>query len=420
MAAKRLFVPVLLLLMGLAGLLFVSLRPSLAARLPGQIVVMPDHPQWLARYPDRPFFMCGPGDPEGFLYRGARRADGARDGDQEALIRKLAGTGANCIYLIAVRSHGGDGDPTQNPFVDNDPTKGLNPAVLDQWERWFNAMDRAGIVIYFFFYDDSARVWNTGDRVCAAEKAFFEGLVNRFEHHKNLIWCLAEEYQEALTPRRAHKLAAIIRAADDHDHVIAVHKLPGTSFAEFADDPYVDQFAMQLEAGEAEAYHRAVVSAWQQAQGRYNVNMAEAPDFGTGQKARRTEWACAMGGAYVMVIEMDIASTPRADLEDCGRLVHFFERTDFWRMAPHDELALGATKYVLARPGHSYIAYRAGGGQRMGLRDMAAGAYVLVWFDCATGKTIRQTHVRVRRGDNLWPVPLSLGDEVALYVKRTG
>ena len=41
----------------------------------------------------------------------------------------------------------------------------------------------AGIVIYFFFYDDSARIWNTGDVVGSAEKKFLEGLVNRFEHH---------------------------------------------------------------------------------------------------------------------------------------------------------------------------------------------------------------------------------------------
>ncbi len=401
-----------------AGFAVVESSEKPARPLMGQIVVMPGCAQWLARYPDRPFFMCGPGDPEGFLYRGLRRADGTRDGDQEALIRKLASTGANCIYLIAVRSHGGDGDATQNPFIDNDPNKGLNQAVLNQWERWFTLMDRAGIVIYFIFYDDSTRVWDTGDSVCAAEKAFFEAIVDRFEHHKNLIWCVAEEYEEALTRQRVHQLAAIIRAADDHDHVIAVHKLPGTSFADFADDPCVDQFAMQLPRGDARAYHRAVVSAWRQAKGRYNINMAEAPGFGTGARARRMEWACVMGGAYVMVIGMDIASTPLTDLEDCGRLVNFFESTDFWRMAPHDELALEATKYVLAWPGHSYIAYRSGGRRRMGLRDMTPGTYTLVWFDCATGKTIRQKFVHVSHGNNFWLVPPVLGEEVALYVKR--
>ena len=68
-----------------------------------------------------------------------------------SLITKLKGTGANSIYLMAVRSHGGDGNSTENPFVNNDPAKGINMAVLDQWETWFTEMDRNGIVIYFFF-----------------------------------------------------------------------------------------------------------------------------------------------------------------------------------------------------------------------------------------------------------------------------
>ncbi|MFO7899840.1 MAG: hypothetical protein R6V58_12370, partial [Planctomycetota bacterium] len=133
-------------------LLIVSAARAAADPLPGQIVVCPENPAWLVRYDPkgdhRPFFLCGPGDPEGFLYRGERRPDGTRDGDQMKLIRKLAPTGANCIYLMAVRSHGGDGDRTQNPFVRNDPKHGLNQAVLAQWERWFKAMDKAGIVIF--------------------------------------------------------------------------------------------------------------------------------------------------------------------------------------------------------------------------------------------------------------------------------
>ena len=150
---------------------------------PGQLVVHPANPRWLVRYDPggkhKPFFMCGPGDPEGFLYRGKLRPDGTRDGDQLKLIKKLKGTGANCIYLMAVRSHGGDGDKTENPFIDNDPKKGLNPKVLDQWDGWFAEMDKAGIVIFFFFYDDSARIWKTGDAVGMGEQRFIHDLVKR-------------------------------------------------------------------------------------------------------------------------------------------------------------------------------------------------------------------------------------------------
>jgi len=125
----------------------------------GHIIVDSEHPQWLKRKGGRPFFMCGPGDPEDFLYRGKLRTDGTREGDQAELIEKIKGTGANCIYLMAVRSHGGDGDKTHNPFVNNDASKGVNPKVLEQWEEWFSEMDRNGIMIYFFLYDNSTRIW---------------------------------------------------------------------------------------------------------------------------------------------------------------------------------------------------------------------------------------------------------------------
>jgi len=390
--------------------------------MPGQIVVDPKNPAWLVRYDragnHKPFFMCGPGDPEGFLYRGTRRPDGTRDGDQLALIEKLKPTGANCIYLQAIRSHGGDGDKTHNPFVDNDPANGLNAKVLDQWETWFAKMDEAGIVIYFFLYDDSAAIWKTGDEVGPAERAFIEGLVNRFKHHRHVIWCVAEEYQERFSARRVSNIAAVIRAADEHHHPIAVHKLSGLDFREFAEDPNIDQFAIQHNAKTADQLHAGMVKAFGEAKGRYSLNMSEAAGHGTGETARRNTWACAMGGAHVMVLGMDIAGTSVSDLEDCGRLVRLFESKNVTAMAPHDELAAGATQYVLATPGQAYIAYSASATGPMGLKAMTAGVCDFTWLDCASGATVQQQGVRVADGDQAWDRPQGIGAEAVVYVRR--
>jgi hypothetical protein len=384
----------------------------------GQIVVDAEHPQWLKRKGGGPFFMCGPGDPEGFLYRGNLRPDGTRDGDQMELIEKMKGTGANCIYLMAVRSHGGDGDKTHNPFVDNNPAKGISPKVLNQWKIWFSEMDRSGIVIYLFFYDDSARLWDTGDIVGEAERDFIHTIVNKFEHHKNLIWCIAEEYQEAFSAERVKNIAAEIRTADNYDHVIAVHKLNGLDFSEFADEPNIEQFAIQYNVPSAEALHKGMVSTFEQAKGRYNLNMSEAADYGGGEIARRKSWACAMGGSYVMILGMDIATTAKSDLEDCGRLVHFFESTNFNEMSPHDELKFAGTKYVLARPGLSYIAYSAELKGKIGLKDMRRGIYKFRWFDCVTGKEVKQAEVNVEAGDQSWEKPGGIGRELVVYIRR--
>ncbi|MHB1456737.1 MAG: apiosidase-like domain-containing protein [Armatimonadota bacterium] len=383
-----------------------------------QIIVDKDNSSWLARRDGSPFFMCGPGDPEGFLYRGKLNPDGTRNGDQMELIKKLAGTGANCIYMIAVRSHGGDGDKTQNPFIGNDLDKELNSDLLNQWEAWFTEMDRNNIVIYLIFYDDSTKLWNTGNAAEKKESNFFIDIVGRFKHHKNLIWCIAEEYQEALSAERVWKMAAIIRKNDEYAHPIAVHKLSGLDFTEFADDPNIDQFAVQFNVKTAKELHNGLIKARKSAAGRYNLNMSESVDFGTGDEARKKLWSCAMAGSYAMVLGMDIAGTSLSDLDDCGKLVRFMESTAFNEMSPHDELAYGGTDYVLASSDDSFILYSASVEKTMGLKRIKPGNYELNWFNCINGQWVIQPHVKVLNTTSKWNKPSIVVNEAALYIRR--
>jgi hypothetical protein len=195
--------------------------PAATAARASALIVDPERPAHFKYAGGGLHYLCAAGDPEGFLYRGTRNADGTRAGDQQALIQKIAPTGANGIYVMAVRSHGGDGAADENPFVDSDPTRGLDEDILNQWDTWFSAMDAAGVVIYFFFYDDSARVWRTGDQVGPEERAFFETLVRRYKHHRHLVWVIGEEYSEGLSRRACLRwppsspplMIAVIRSA---------------------------------------------------------------------------------------------------------------------------------------------------------------------------------------------------------------
>jgi hypothetical protein len=386
--------------------------------LSGQIIADPANPQWLKYNNGGHFFMCGPGDPEDFLYRGRRNADGTRNGDQMSLINKMKGTGANSIYFQAVRSHGGDGPADHNPFVNSNPAQGLDVNILNQWEVWFDAMEANGIVIYFFFYDDGARIWNTGHSISPEERSFIQGIVNRFKHHKLMIWVVAEEYQEAYSPARVRNIAGAIRAADEHHHVIAVHKRHGLDFSEFTNDPNIGQFAIQYNEGTAPALHKGMVIAWKNASGKYNINMSEAANHGTGETARKKSWAIAMGGAYVMIVGMDIANTPINDLKDCGRLVEFMQSTDFTRMAPHDELSYEGADYVLALPGDSYIAYASNLSGKIGLRGLVSGLYDFLWYDPINGASVRQANVSIAAGNQAWQRPTHIGREVAVHIRR--
>jgi hypothetical protein len=362
--------------------------------------------------------MCGPGDPEGFLYRGTRNPDGTRSGDQMVLINKLSGTGANCIYLMAVRSHGGDGDATQNPYVDSDLSKGLDQDILDQWETWFTAMDNNGIVIFFIFYDDSAQPFGkelpASGNLKPEETAFIDGMVSRFKHHKHLIWCVAEEYSEGLSGTHALKIAERIKEADDREHPVAIHQHHGTSF-DFNGHLSFDQFAVQWNVDTAAELHAGAVAAWNDVNGLKNINLAEFQPMPTGAELRQKIWAIAMGGAYSMILFMDIASTPVSDLQTCGRLVQFMEATRFNETSPHDELARGDTDYVLADPGRVYIAY-GDAADSVGL-EVLAGRYRIGWYDVQKGRWAEAGIWDLPSGEQVFGRPEDFGEKAALYLE---
>jgi hypothetical protein len=168
----------------------------------------------------------------------------------------------------------------------------------------------------------------------------------------------------------------------------------------------------------AEELHAGVVQAWWDAAGRYSLNLSEAADWGTGSESRRKCWACAMGGASVMILRMDIAGTPLSDLRDCGQVVRFFEMVDLNGMEPHDELARGDTRYVLARPGRRYVAYTPSYTRGIGLKNMEQGRYSFMWFDCIDGTVVRRDAVDVAGGDRNWPKPAEIGSELVVHIVR--
>lgn len=421
----------------------------------GQIMVDPNNPMWMVYNRDNnndnkldPYFLCGPGDPEGFLYRGTRNINGTRNGDQLQLIEKLKKNGGNCLYLMAVRTHGGDAwkdvesdpgnypDDKHNPWVAQNPAFGLNPDILDQWEIWFSEMDKNDITIYFFIYDDAINVgeklgWplDASGNLHPGEKRFFQDLVNKFEHHKNLVWCIMEEGQEIGENWQLHvsKIAETIREADDYEHVIASHQLPGGVFYH-AEDPYIDQFAIQSAFWEAgatpDSVHNWIVDVWNRAGGKYSLNLSEdkihqnLSKAGDRESIRKRSWAIAMAGSYVMVFGMEIVNTPIEQLQDCRRLQYFFESSDFNIMAPHDELKYTGTQYVLAAPGESYIIYSANHSKEMGLLNMVEGKYSFGWMDCVTGKTVKENNVIVKEGNQSWNKPDDFNNEVVLHITR--
>lgn len=394
--------------------------------LPGQIIRDVEYPQWLLRSGGDHVFLAGPGDPEDFLYRGTRLLDGTRDGDQIALIDKLAAQGGNTLYAISVLSHGGDGDGYTNPFIEGDPALGLDDDILDQWETWFDHAESVGLVILLFVYDDSTKVWETEPALDSDEITFLNSLVDRFEHHPALIWFLSEESEEARSDLRARQLAAVMAAADDHDHLIGNHHHTGTAFKSWADGSEFEVFAMhnnvigdQIHTDAAVTFATGVTKGTGGNAYLSIVTEVLATFAGDTTLRRHYIWDSALGGVASVTYGMDIENTPDVELNQCQYLIDFMQAGPFWELYPHDARAAGITRWVLGSEEVPAIAYTREPVGDLGLTDMLAGTVDLHWVDCVTGVTVDELRVPVVAGTNFFTRPLGLGDEVALWVQRS-
>jgi hypothetical protein len=418
--------------------------------MPGQIIVDPANPRWLKYNGGSRCFLFGAGNPEEFFFFGQRQADGTRTGGRQSeMIQRLAGTGANTFHVLALRDsryniEPGNGAPDCNPFVDSDISGKLDDDILNQWEGWLSEMEAAGLNVLFNFYNDfddyeekaGWRLDAQGD-LHPQEKHFVETLVNKFKHHKNLIWAVEESCNKLsrAKQRRLKKVAELVAQADPLHHPIAQmfqilyydEVTPDkVSPEDYRNDPHIKMMTWGHYSTKAkglptvEQYYKELVAHGQEAAGRYvllNTEVDKHPSAGAVN--RLYCWTSAMANRYTAMSSHrpDKTNVPRETYQDDGRIRTFMEETDFYRMTPRSDLKNGSTRYVLASAAGSYITYSNDAAQDIGLRDVQAGTYLLRWFDTVDGDTIEQV-VAVTAGDQAWPKPSGIGNEAALYVKR--
>jgi hypothetical protein len=125
-----------------------------------------------------------------------------------------------------------------------------------------------------------------------------------------------------------------------------------------------------------------------------------------------------MTGMYTLEAGHDILRRQNL-LSTDGLNISFMEQADFHIMEPTDTLASDSTKWVLANPGESYIAYTYDCSGPMGITNMITGVYDLRWFDTLDGNAVRQSNVSVSPGDATWLKPISTGTEIELYIHRS-
>ena len=414
--------------------------------LPGQIIVAGKNPGHLKYNGGGPAFLCGPDNPETFLYLGELNQDGTRSkGEQSRIIERVAKAGANAFHVILWRMNRSnlknEGDDQHCPFVGHDPSQPLNEAVLAQWEGWFAELEAAGIVVHVDFYDDATDVEKIGWTLDAKgdlhphERRFIEGIVQRFKHHRNIVWSVGESVNKLPRTRIPHimKTTALIAAADPHKHPIVLSFVtPDTGErdigkdyvfpADFHDDPNVSLITwlhVLPHGDDYEEQHAAYLRWSRVGAGRFIMMKNETERFPRTQpQSRIYMWASVMTGQHTMESGHDVLK--RANLlEPDGHIARFMEQTEVHRMQPSDTRAAGATNWVLANGNESFIAYGYAAKAPMGVKDLPAGRYDLRWLDCEKGRMVTQPGVVTKGGaETTWPKPDGIGHEVAVHIKR--
>jgi hypothetical protein len=432
----------------------VSARPSASAgdlddpaALPGQVIVAGSDPGYLKYNAGGPVFLCGPDNPEDFLFQGTLVRDGTRVGGKQAeTIERMAKAGVNAFHCQMTRmrkcNYKDEGDDTHTPFVNHDPAQGLDDDVLNQWDGWLDLLEQHGIVVHLEFYNDATDVERMGWKLDAQgnlhpdEKAWIEGIVKRFKHHKNIMWGIEESCNKLPAARTPHfkKIGELIAKTDNHSHPIVqsfvVPNDPEGDFPEngitsdaYIGDPHirvVTWLHVAPHGDNLERQHAEYLHYYQRDAARFVVMKNETYHHPRrGARSRRYMWSCAMTGMHCLEAYHH-AGDPSHEpaLRDDGRINTFMEQTDFHTMKPRDDLAAGSAKWLLANPGHSYIAYTYDYSGSMGVKGITAGRYDLMWFDTVDGDIVAQMGVSVRSGDVTWPKPDAMGDEIALYIKR--
>ena len=413
--------------------------------LPGQIIVAGSNPGFLKYNGGGPAFLAGPDNPEDFLFRGTLNEDGTRSGGgQEEMIENMARAGVNAFHCQMFRMRRcnikDEGDDQHGPFKDFDPAKGLNQDILDQWDGWLDLFEKHNIIVHLEFYNDATDVemmgWTLDEQgnLHPDEKVFFEGVVEKFKHHKNIIWGIEESCNKLPRSRTPHfkKLGELIAETDNHNHpIVQSFVIPEDPEGDFpggggTSDDYIDDPNIRVvtwlhvvpHGEDFEAQHQQYLHYYKLDARNFIVLKNETYHHPRdGVAARRYFWSCAMAGIHTLEAYIHADRGNETTLKQMGFVNRFMEKTPFHRLVPRDDLASRSTKWVLARPGESYVAYSYEYLDRIGLKGLAAGTYDLLWMDTETGETSQQTGITVDWGNAAFAKPEAFGSEVVVYVQ---
>ena len=373
------------------------------------------------------WFPTGPGDPEDFLCRSAT--------ERTSIINML--NGGNTLYVMAVKTHGGDGPAGCNPWIGANPTNGLDAAKLNDWYNVLDQADNKGVVIHFFIYDDNSCPWGAKTS-CEArttlqtdEGNFLNAFVDRFKTLSNLVWVVAEEYPEAVLDQRATAIAARIQSRDTV-HPVGIHQLNGDTSFNFPNNNNFDVFLMQMgnTVRSSQAVHDTIVKEYNASAGRYGVLLAELFTWhrdlvaaGDRTNLRRSNWAAAMGGAAATLVlgtwAPQVTPPTQSMLDDMYRIHALLKGNGTSDLSNADWIRSGTTRYVRKNSGNSKMLVYSETCTNFpypGVTSLPSGNFRATWMNTVTGTKVTQNISSNGGGHNFGVPPTGIGADCVIWV----
>jgi hypothetical protein len=374
------------------------------------------------------WFPTGPGDPEDFLCRSAT--------ERARIVNML--NGGNTLYVMAVKTHGGDGPARCNPWIGGNPSNGLDTEKLNDWHDALDQADNKGVVIYFFIYDDDSCPWGTRT-ACEArtslssdERDFIDELVDRFESLSNLVWVVAEEYPDALRSSRAAAIASRIQSRDTV-HPVGIHQRTSDTTFDFPNNNNFDVFLMQMgnTVRSSQRIHEILRTEYNGAAGRYAVVLGELLDWhqqllnaGDRENLRRSYWAAAMAGAAGTLVlgtwAPGVTPPTQAMLNDMYRVHALLKGNDKSDLSNAASSRLGTTRYVRKNSENTKMLVYSETCTRApypAVTSFRSGTYRATWMDTIDGTRVTETISSNGGSHNFGVPPSGIGPECLIWAR---
>ncbi len=309
-------------------------------------------------------------------------------------------------------------DDVEDPGID---VTRVDLAFWRRYEHLLRCARERDVIVSVVFYVDGARPGTDpfGKEGAAGEdeQRYYRYAVSRLAAFANVAWDISNEYQLFRDEAWVEKMATLVKQWDPYGHPASVHghgqyHFRTSAWSDFAmyqswdehggHDFMLKNRRLQAETGrpvpqinEEYGYEDHYPQGW----GESRVAPARSAD-----DRRRLAWGMCMAGGYQTTGETADRGTGRgADtgggwingrgdetmtmLVGYGYMRDFFERFEWWKTEPADDLVSGRA-WCLAEPGRQYAIYLLGGGTTA-IRlpeDGPEGGYDVHAFNPRTGE----------------------------------